>query len=929
MRIYRIMILILAVAGVLCSSHHALSFEFIPDKGIFFETFDECPASCTVINESMSYGYTVENGRVKIKTSSYIYDRDYYYPKNDWVFYRNNANPFFLLNMWINPDILSLLERRLYAVDPDYSSIAYRDNVSFESKSAWGFFVPFQHFRFNISQLPEGITGITFHWYGSTNGEKVRIYVWDERGFFGIGVWKLLEEIRGNTTCISVNLAIPKDCIDEKGTINLMLVPSPAESNTTFIKTDYVSLEVKKLATMRAYITTEIFEIDDNSRWECIEWDGEVSNKTRITLQVLDENGTVIDDDILEGNFAGFESKRVILVDLPVKKIRLRFKLETNDVLDTPYLDDFLLLWQLNGTRWVDDLSTDYRIEKKSENEIISKPIFLPAGYWWSDFSASVNLNGGKIVFSILDDKGSPLIQNISVSSGSDVKYKISTIHGRCIKLKAILEGHNGSTPKINRWNVTYSEENDKPVFRCPENIFLSEEERVRGKINVTVSAMDSFSGICNSSGRYMLYYIENLTGIVRHTDWLKANVDAKNGTTTWVNVTAENIPIFYDDSLKELLGLSGEEEIRLSGIKFRIEDMAGNENESKIIDIQIDTTPPRSWITTKVEDIGFKHSEPVEITADATDDLSNIKRVTLYYRLSKDNDSFSEPIKYGTLTTYPWKWIFSPDESGYFKLFTIAEDNAGNRESMKEGELLLLIDMNKPGKPQFGAGVHWLNNSRIDFVSFSDDFSIHSIEYKIGEDYFKWRKIAEDVNSSIYSEMWYIDEDDWNRMEDGKTYPVYFRVEDIVGNVYETQDYADALIIGKDTIPPKPFISPIRVWQWKLPVEISCYIPKNGSDITKVKIMYRYSPDNETWSEWKELDSTVFSGWSNFSFDPEEGDGYYEIKIEAWDAAGNHGISNIVMFGITRFPTIETAAMLSLFTILILISALFIRRWD
>jgi len=165
---------------------------------------------------------------------------------------------------------------------------------------------------------------------------------------------------------------------------------------------------------------------------------------------------------------------------------------------------------------------------------------------------------------------------------------------------------------------------------------------------------------------------------------------------------------------------------------------------------------------------------------------------------------------------------------------------------------------------------VHWLNNSRVDFVSFSDDFSIYGIEYKIGEDYFKWRTIAEDVDSTNYTEAWYINENDWNQMEDGKTYPVYFRVEDIVGNVYQTESYADALIIGKDVTPPKPFISPIRVWQWKLPVEISCYIPGNGSDITEVKIMYRYSSDNKTWSEWKELESEVFSGWFNLSFDPE-----------------------------------------------------------
>lgn len=926
MRSYRIAILVFVATGIMHYGYVISPFEMLPDKGIFFETFDECPANCTVIDASLSYGYTVENGRVKIEISSYIYDRDYYYPLNNWAFYRNNANPLFLLNMWIEPDILILIERKLSALDPDYESIASVDNISFESESNWGFFIPFQHFRFKITQPVENITGVILHWYGSTNGKKLRIYVWNGTAFHNIGRWKLHSNIEGNTTSMIVNETIPKSCITNK-TLDIILAPLPAESSRTFIRTNYISLEIRKMTTQKAFVITMPFEIDNNSRWEYVEWDGQTSDNTNITLQILDENGKVLGEDLLEGNTKGFQSKRVVLVDLNVRKIRLKFKLETRNPLESPSLDDFLLLWQLNRTRWEDDLSTDYRIEKKSSEVIISKPIFLPSGYWWSDFEAFAKLNGGKITFSVLDLDGSPLVQNIS--GKSETKYNISSVASRAIRLKAEIEGVNGSLPEIEKWSVTYFKEEGKPLLKYPEVIFISEEDKIRGKIDVTILAMDSFSGICKTSGRYRLHYTENETGNIINTSWLPAEIDAENGTTSWVNVTARDIPIFYDDSLKDLLGLEERKEIRLSGIDFRVEDMAGNSNGTEIIDIQVDVTPPTSWITTKVEDVGFKHNGPVEITANATDDLSNIKKVTLYYRTSSDNKSFSDPIKYGAVSIYPWKWLFVPEESAYYKFFTVAEDNAGNKESMKEGELTLLIDINAPEKPQFSAGVHWLNSSKINFVTFSDDFCINKIEYKIGEGYFEWRTISSNVNSTTYTDPWYIDAADWDRMSDGETYPIYFRVTDIVGNEYETESYVEALIVGKDITPPKPFLNPIKVWQWKLPVRISCYIPENGSGITSVKIFYRYSTDNETWSDWKEYNATLFSGWHNWSFDPVEGDGYYEIKVEAVDAAGNHAVSDIIRFGLTRFPGIETSILIFLFTILILLSAIFIKKWD
>ena len=72
----------------------------------------------------------------------------------------------------------------------------------------------------------------------------------------------------------------------------------------------------------------------------------------------------------------------------------------------------YRILW-LREDRWRDDFATNYRIEEKSDKEIISKTIFLPKGYWWDSFEAKVDLHGGSITFSILDGSGKEIISDI------------------------------------------------------------------------------------------------------------------------------------------------------------------------------------------------------------------------------------------------------------------------------------------------------------------------------------------------------------------------------------------------------------------------------------------------------------------------------------------------------------------------------------
>ena len=899
-----ILLILFSCAGIISRSFHEDD-----SRGIFEDQLDDD----AFIDKSMSTGYELKDGYATIKFEE---SSSRYTPER--VFYRENTFPIYLAWGFIGPD--NPTEKELI----DKSSLTSLDNISFRTNGSLWFFVPSQHFIFKVDQKKETVSAITLSWSGSFDGDRIKIYAWDYDALSGRGMWKFQGEIERGENNLAIGGSEPCRFVSGDGRVDILVMPTVNLGGVSYISTDYVSIDVKGVAKANATLVTKTLEPGNLWRWEFVEWNGYQDEHSSIKVQVLDSNGRVLED--IEGNDEGFEGRIIPLNDLSgISGIRLRFYMETTNPPHRPMLSWYRILW-LREDRWRDDFATNYRIEEKSDKEIISKTIFLPRGYWWDRFEARVDLHGGNITFSILDGSGKEIISDIE--GRSFTTYDISQICTRSIKLKAEIEKKGTSPPEIREWIVTFSREDTKPIIIAPSIIYLGIDD-VKGKrIDVEVSCRDEDPGICAESGRYRLEYTDNVTGLRYYSRWLHAIINETNCSKR-AKMVAHDISIFYNDSLKDILPINKRLNLTLSGIDFMVRDMAGNENRTSFIDVVIDTEPPVSRITTDVEEIGYKHGyETIEISADATDDVSNIRNVTLYYMVSCDNISFSEPKKYSTLNRPPWKWEFEPTESGYYKFFTIAVDNAGNLEAKDEGELTLLIDINEPDEPIFEDRVYWLNDRRIDFVSFYDDLSIDTIEYRIGgEEYFGWKEIADGVGTSFYEESWEIDVWDWERMENGKIYPIYFRIRDLVGNEYVTPDDGYALKVGKDVIPPYSYLEPIKLWQYKRPVEISSYVSTgDGSDISKVILMYRYSADNRTWSEWKVYDEEVFTGSHTWFFDPEEGDGYYQVRLISYDSAGNSAESTI-SFGITILPQKEIIIMLSMFVILLISSAIVSRE--
>jgi flagellar hook assembly protein FlgD len=91
----------------------------------------------------------------------------------------------------------------------------------------------------------------------------------------------------------------------------------------------------------------------------------------------------------------------------------------------------------------------------------------------------------------------------------------------------------------------------------------------------------------------------------------------------------------------------------------------------------------------------------------------------------------------------------------------------------------------------------------------------------------------------------------------------------------------------GADTTPPVSSVDPIEPYWQSSPFTVTVAATDNMSGVTSVELWYRHSPDNSTWNDWQEVGADDKAPWQ-WSFSASDGDGFYEFRSAATDAAGN-----------------------------------------
>jgi hypothetical protein len=100
-----------------------------------------------------------------------------------------------------------------------------------------------------------------------------------------------------------------------------------------------------------------------------------------------------------------------------------------------------------------------------------------------------------------------------------------------------------------------------------------------------------------------------------------------------------------------------------------------------------------------------WKKSTPLAVTVTAADTgYSGLRNVTLYYYNSTNNATWKGPWKFGSTNTTPWKnpsaipWSFTfPNGTGYYRFYSVAYDNASNKEAFTGNDTKCGYDNTNP----------------------------------------------------------------------------------------------------------------------------------------------------------------------------------------------------------------------------------------
>lgn len=427
-----------------------------------------------------------------------------------------------------------------------------------------------------------------------------------------------------------------------------------------------------------------------------------------------------------------------------------------------------------------------------------------------------------------------------------------------------------------------------------------------------------NISGLNTSSATFTITFT-NASG--NHTETYPAQCTGANGTKIKQKITADI------KTIPDYQSIQG-----LSNINFTILDMAGNVNSSYRFTLYLDDVKPTSTISNTAQIPAKSNTSPVEIVADASDDISGVAQVELYYRKSSSSGwSHFEP----TRLTTPYKWDFTigRNDGDIYELCTIATDNAGNVESFPtSGIFEFTYDPNPPYDPTFASEYRFTRNEVPTFtdITFRDDYLLHTVTYRLNfEGTNQWTPIVT-LNPYIESvtPQWNLTQNQWDLMQEDVPYYISFKLVDSLGNVYETPSGTKRLLIIKDLSNDTiydPDLSDFDSLNWNNKYTIT--IPINDSDISQIQLWYQYSKDNSSWSNWSQYGSNITDAPYKWTFTVPDGSGYYRFQSRVFDLQDQVTVSAEKSVYITVFPLLELIVFLVLLILLIIISVLIFRK--
>ena len=352
--------------------------------------------------------------------------------------------------------------------------------------------------------------------------------------------------------------------------------------------------------------------------------------------------------------------------------------------------------------------------------------------------------------------------------------------------------------------------------------------------------------------------------------------------------------------------------------IRVRAIDNASNVQEIlPTVNITYDITPPVSSVNPVSP--YWQNTSPITLTATASDTISGLKNITLYYYNSTDNITWSGPWDFDTINN-PWAGIslsFSfPNGTGYYRFYSIAVDNATNEEIFTANDTGCGYDNILPTSEVNSISPYWNTTGTINIIVTASD-TVSGIKevalyYNYSADnltgWTGWTLY--DTNDTTYPYEWIFS------APNGDGYYQFYSIGVDHATNTESMPATPDAIAGVDTTIPISYVNVISPY-WNVTGTIDIVVTASDENITggesgikEVALYYRNSSDNISWSAWTLYDVNTTASPYQWSF-VSPGDGYYEFYSIAVDNASNIELTpatNDTICGIDTTPPIANA---------------------
>lgn len=449
--------------------------------------------------------------------------------------------------------------------------------------------------------------------------------------------------------------------------------------------------------------------------------------------------------------------------------------------------------------------------------------------------------------------------------------------HKRWFQWRINLIGDEDHTPTVNEVNLTWDYDDDKPTSSV--NAFLSYwQNTIPFEISVTESD-DNGSGV-KEVALYYNYSADNSSG---WSGWTLYGGNDTSSPYSWsfIPPPGDGYYRFYSIAIDN---------------ENNVEDPPTTPNFDTICGV--DSADPSS----EVDDISpywyNESTNPLTINvSSATDSLSGLKNIILYYRYRMDNESsWNSWNSFGVDTSAPWSWSFNfPNSAGHYQFYSIAVDNASNQEDpplSPDNDTKCGYNSTKPSSEVDDISPYWHNSSPLTITGQATDFSGTGLK-NVTLYYYN------SSDNSTWSGPWNFDNDTdpWVDISWIFNFPNstghYSFYSIAVANNSNVEDFTgNDTSCGYDAVKPSSQVDTISPY-WKNPssnpLTITISSPTDDlSGVNNISLYYRYRSDNgSAWDSWTFFDIDESAPWSWF-FNFSNSSGHYQFYSTANDTAGN-----------------------------------------